>query len=81
LYEGDGQWLAGQLQNEYDSAWLTVLFQNGFLGVLVQDLPNFVQGPRMFGKRKTPFQNSQSIAQSSIDSDGKRRVFGDMSYF
>jgi hypothetical protein len=31
----------------------------------------------MFGRRKTPLQNSQSIPQPSIDSDGKRRVFGE----
>jgi hypothetical protein len=31
----------------------------------------------MFGKRKAPSQNSQSIPQPSIDSDGKRRVFGE----
>jgi hypothetical protein len=31
----------------------------------------------MFGKRKAASQNSQSIPQPSIDSDGKRRVFGE----
>jgi hypothetical protein len=31
----------------------------------------------MFGKRKTPSQNSQSIPLPSIDADGKRRVFGE----
>jgi hypothetical protein len=31
----------------------------------------------MFGKRKTPAQNSQAIPLPSIDSDGKRRVFGE----
>jgi hypothetical protein len=31
----------------------------------------------MFGKRKTPSQTSQSIPRPSIDSDGKRRVFGE----
>jgi hypothetical protein len=31
----------------------------------------------MFGRRKTPLQTSQSIPQPSIDSDGKRRVFGE----
>ena len=40
-------------------------FSNGISGILVQDLPNFVQGPRMFGKRKTPLQNSQPIRPAS----------------
>ena len=31
----------------------------------------------MFRKRKTPFQDSQSIPRPSIDPDGKRRVFGE----
>jgi hypothetical protein len=31
----------------------------------------------MFGKRKTASQNSPSIPLPSIDSDGKRRVFGE----
>jgi hypothetical protein len=31
----------------------------------------------MFGKRKTPLQNSRSIPLPAVDSDGKRRVFGD----
>jgi hypothetical protein len=31
----------------------------------------------MFGKRKTPSQSSQSIPLPAIDSDGKRRVFGE----
>jgi hypothetical protein len=31
----------------------------------------------MFGKRKAPSQSSQSVPQPSIDSDGKRRVFGE----
>jgi hypothetical protein len=31
----------------------------------------------MFGKRKAPSQNSPSIPLPSIDSDGKRRVFGE----
>jgi hypothetical protein len=52
-------------------------FPNGILGVLVQDFPDSAQGARMFGKRKTPLQNSPSIPQPSIDSDGKRRVFGE----
>jgi hypothetical protein len=34
----------------------------------------------MFGKRKTPLQSSQSIPQPSIDSDGKRRVFGEAAF-
>ena len=73
---------ADQLQIEYALVRMAGRASpNGFLGVLVQDLPNSVQGTRRLGKRKTPFQNSRSIAQSSIDSDGKRRVFGDMSYF
>jgi hypothetical protein len=31
----------------------------------------------MFGKRKAPLQASPSIPQPSVDSDGKRRVFGE----
>src|SRR4051812_9490308 len=54
---------------------------NGILGVLVQDFQDFVRGPRMFGvfgvfgKRKTPSQDSRPIQLP--DSDGKRRVFGE----
>jgi hypothetical protein len=43
----------------------------------LQDLPNFVRGPRMFGRRKTSLQNSQSIPEPSVDWDGKRRVFSE----
>jgi len=31
----------------------------------------------MFGRRKTPLQDSPSIPQPSLDPDGKRRVFGE----
>jgi len=31
----------------------------------------------MFGRRKTPLQNSQSISEPSLDWDGKRRVFSE----
>jgi hypothetical protein len=31
----------------------------------------------MFGRRKTPLQNSQSIPEPSVDWDGKRRVFSE----
>jgi hypothetical protein len=47
---------------------LAVMLQTDSLVFLVQDLPNFAQGPRMFGKRKTPLQNSRSIPPPSIDS-------------
>ena len=31
----------------------------------------------MFGKRKTPSQNTESIPEPSVDWDGKRRVFSE----
>jgi hypothetical protein len=40
-------------------------------------LAKLVQGARMFGRRNTPSQNGPSIPLPSIDSDGKRRVFGE----
>jgi hypothetical protein len=51
-------------------------FPNGFLGgSRAGFLPNLLQGARMFGKRKTPLQDSRPIQLP--DSDGKRRVFSE----